>query len=183
MTPACLAAGELRMTLARATLDPTPPVQTTISPTARQVEIRFPRAAGGYPILASPAAVGEYLCAELADALDDPREHAYVLLLTAKMRLLAPPYLLAIGTDGSCQFHPKDVLRVAILSGARSIFVAHSHPSGDCTPSAEDRQMTQRLAEACALLDTRLLDHVILAGCHRAERDRKWFSFKEGGLL
>jgi DNA repair protein RadC len=179
-----LAAGELRMTLARADApDPAPSLSRVSSPTARTVEIRYPRSTGGMPILRTAADVGEYLTTTLADVLDDPREHAYVLAMTTKNRLMVPPYLLAIGTDGSCQFHPKEVLRFAVMSGARSIIVAHSHPSGNCIPSPEDLEITKRLHQACDLLDTGLLDHVILAGCHRAEADRKWFSFREAGLL
>ncbi len=174
-----LTAGELRMTLA----PELPDLKSTRDARGGCVEIRYPANPGGLPILGTHKAVGEYLCTTLADVLADPREHAYVLALTTKNRLIAPPYLLAIGTDGSCSFNTKDVFRYALLVGARAIIVAHTHPSGSVQPSPDDHAITLRMHDAGRILDIEVLDHLILAGCHRTPGDPRWFSFREAGML
>jgi DNA repair protein RadC len=68
------------------------------------------------------------------------------------------------GLLNSSLVHPREVFRVAIVDGAAGIIVAHNHPSGDPTPSAEDRAITRRLVEAGRLLDVPVYDHVIIAG-------------------
>ena len=80
------------------------------------------------------------------------------------------------GTLTSSLVHPREVFRAAILAGAASIIVAHNHPSGDPTPSGDDRAVTRQVVDAGRLLDVPVVDHVILAG------DR-YLSFAEAGLL
>jgi DNA repair protein RadC len=62
------------------------------------------------------------------------------------------------------------------MYGAAGVIIAHNHPSGDPTPSAEDRAVTQQLLAAGRLLDIPLYDHVVLAG-------ERWVSFATTGLL
>lgn len=66
------------------------------------------------------------------------------------------------GTFEGCPVGPRVVFRAAIVAGATSIIVAHNHPSGDATPSAEDREITRRLVAAGGLLGIRVLDHVVV---------------------
>jgi hypothetical protein len=72
--------------------------------------------------------------------------------------------------------HPREVFRAAIAEAAAGIIVVHNHPSGDPTPSQEDRAVTRQLVEAGRLLDLPVYDHLILAG------DR-FVSFATAGLL
>jgi hypothetical protein len=60
--------------------------------------------------------------------------------------------------------HPREVFRAAIAEAAAGIIVVHNHPSGDPTPSPEDRSVTKQLVEAGRLLDLPLYDHVIRGG-------------------
>ena len=71
--------------------------------------------------------------------------------------------LTSTGTINSCQVHPREVFQNAILVGAVSILVGHNHPSGDLTPSKEDRSVTALIKEAGELLGIKCLDHVIVA--------------------
>jgi DNA repair protein RadC len=80
------------------------------------------------------------------------------------------------GTLNGCLVHPREVLRVAAMYGAAGIIVAHNHPSGDPTPSAEDRAVTQQLLAARRLLAIPVYDHVVLAGDRRV-------SFATKGLM
>jgi DNA repair protein RadC len=72
--------------------------------------------------------------------------------------------------------HPREVFRVAVIDGAAGIILAHNHPSGDPTPSAEDRAVTKQLVAAGRLLDIPVYDHIVLGA------DR-FVSFATAGLL
>lgn len=72
----------------------------------------------------------------------------------------------------------KVLMRAALELGATSIAVAHNHPSGACTPSTSDKEITRRIAEACKIVDIRLLDHLIIGGYNG-----KYLSFAEQQLL
>jgi DNA repair protein RadC len=71
--------------------------------------------------------------------------------------------VVAEGSADSCPVDLREVFRAAIAEGATAVLVAHNHPSGDPTPSAEDLALTERLIEAAAILGLQVLDHVIVA--------------------
>ena len=68
------------------------------------------------------------------------------------------------GTIDGAEVHPREVVRAALRLNAAAVLVAHNHPSGDVEPSAADRAVTARLKQALAMVDVRLLDHVIVGG-------------------
>jgi len=70
----------------------------------------------------------------------------------------------------------KVVMRIALEKGACSLVLAHNHPSGGLTPSEEDIRLTRKLVDSAALMDIRILDHLIIAG-------NQYFSFLDEGLL
>src|SRR3989449_2772524 len=80
------------------------------------------------------------------------------------------------GTLTSSLVHPREVFIRAIADCPAGIIVAHNHPSGDPTPSQDDRAVTRQLVEAGKVLDLPVYDHVIIG-------NRRYFSFAEGGLL
>mgnify|MGYP003591646257 FL=1 len=69
-----------------------------------------------------------------------------------------------MGTVDGAEVHPREVARQALRFNAAALIVAHNHPSGELEPSAADRAVTARLKQALALVDVRLLDHVIVGG-------------------
>jgi len=71
---------------------------------------------------------------------------------------------VSVGTLDSALVHPREVFKPALLLNAAAIVLVHNHPSGDPTPSAEDRTVTQRLLEAGKILGVELTDHLIVAG-------------------
>lgn len=83
---------------------------------------------------------------------------------------------VARGTLNACVVAPADVFRGAIMAGAASVIIAHNHPSGEPTPSDEDRRLTARIKKAGELLGIRVLDHVVVA-------DEGYFSFCDAGIL
>jgi DNA repair protein RadC len=102
-------------------------------------------------------------------------EEFHLLALDSQSQVLRE-VLVTRGLLNSSLVHPREVFRAAIAEAAAGIIVVHNHPSGDPTPSAEDRAVTQQLAAAGRLLDLPLYDHVIIAG------DR-YLSFATAGLL
>jgi len=102
-------------------------------------------------------------------------EEFHLLALDSQSQILRE-VLVTRGLLNSSLVHPREVFRAAIAEAAAGIIVVHNHPSGDPTPSAEDRAVTQQLAAAGRLLDLPLYDHVIIAG------DR-FVSFATAGLL
>ena len=71
---------------------------------------------------------------------------------------------LFLGTIDGAEVHPRIVVQRALVLNASAVIVGHNHPSGNPEPSAADRAVTARLKQSLALLDVRLLDHIIVAG-------------------
>lgn len=90
-------------------------------------------------------------------------EEFHVLAMDSQGAVLRD-VLVTRGLLNSSLVHPREVYRAAIAEAAAGIIAVHNHPSGDPTPSAEDRTVTRQLAEAGKLLDLPLYDHVIVAG-------------------
>jgi DNA repair protein RadC len=106
----------------------------------------------------------------------EDREHLLCLLLDARNKLTAVS-TVSIGDLNSSLVHPREVLKAAILHNAASIILAHNHPSGDPTPSADDIAVTQRLRQACRLLGVELIDHIIVG------ENGRYASLAERGLM
>jgi DNA repair protein RadC len=110
------------------------------------------------------------------DRLRDLQVEEFHLIALDSQSQVLREVLVTRGLLNSSLVHPREVFRAAIAEAAAGIIVVHNHPSGDPTPSAEDRAVTQQLAAAGRLLDLPLYDHVIIAG------DR-FVSFATAGLL
>ena len=106
-----------------------------------------------------PEHVAEFLL-ELTRELD--REHFYALYLDVQGALIGFE-VVAVGGMAGVEVHPREVFRGAILAGAFAIIVAHNHPSGDPTPSAEDYVLTKRLKEAGDIVGIPVYDHIVVA--------------------
>jgi DNA repair protein RadC len=90
-----------------------------------------------------------------------PHEVFAVLFLDNKHRVIQYEELF-FGTIDSSSVHPRQVVKRALYHNAAAVIVAHNHPSGVAEPSRADELITLRLKEALALLDVRLLDHVVI---------------------
>lgn len=88
-------------------------------------------------------------------------EDFYVLLLNNANHVLGS-YHLASGGQTACIVDIKTVAQVAILGNAKSVILAHNHPSGNITPSSNDREITSRIKSALKMFDISVLDHIIL---------------------
>lgn len=118
---------------------------------------------------ANPGDAGAYFQAKLAGL---EREVFAAAFLDTRHRLIEYRELF-LGTIDGAEVHPREVVRQALLCNAAAVIVGHNHPSGSVEPSAADRAVTCRLKQALALVDVRLLDHIVVGGtqtCTMAER-------------
>ena len=124
------------------------------------------------PVVSGPEAAGDYLANALAA---ETREVMGGLLLDARNRVVHD----AVVFRGSATFaavSPQPLFRMAVLRGAVGIVLYHNHPSGDPSPSPEDRATTDRFVRVGRDLGIEVRDHVVVG------RGR-WFSFRREGLL
>ena len=123
-------------------------------------------------ILTSPHRVREYLAVKLG-ALD----HEVFGLVLADTRHRVIEYVeLFRGTIDGASVHPREVVKLALQKQAAAVILVHNHPSQISEPSHADEAITRRLREALALVDVRILDHLIVAGADV-------LSFAEKGLI
>ena len=102
-------------------------------------------------------------------------EQFRILFLDGEDRLLADE-AQARGTVNHTPVYPREVVRRALELSAQAIILVHNHPSGDPTPSREDLAMTKQVADACAVMDVLVRDHLIIG-------NGRWTSFRDEGLL
>lgn len=102
---------------------------------------------------------------------DNSREHFMALYLSGAHKVIGYS-IVSTGLANSTLVHPREVFQAAILSGATALFIGHNHPSGETTPSSEDKSITKRLKEVADLIGIKLLDHVIVT-------DEDYYSFNE----
>jgi len=100
----------------------------------------------------------------------------HVLVLDARHRRIRDARISA-GTVNTCPVRPAEAFTAAVRESAKAVVFVHNHPSGEPQPSAEDRNLTERLAAAGAMLGVDVLDHVIV--CPGGQ----WFSFADQRLL
>lgn len=123
------------------------------------------------PNLTSPQLVKSYLHARLSHL---PAEEFHALFLDTQNNLIHHEALFT-GTIDSCAVHPREVAKLALHHNAASLIFAHNHPSGNPEPSPADRQITERLKKALALIDVRVLDHIVIGeGTSVSLAERGW---------
>lgn len=123
-------------------------------------------------VFAHPTAVTDYLKVHFAGR---EYESFVVLYLNAQNCLIEVEELFR-GTLTQTSVYPREVVKSALRFNAAAVMFAHNHPSGSVSPSRADEHLTQTLKAALALVDVRVLDHLVIAG-------NKALSFAETGLL
>ena len=97
------------------------------------------------------------------------------LYLDTKSKLIAHRVLFK-GTLNESTVHPREVFKEAFLQNANSILIAHNHPSGDCTPSQADFEVTYKMVHVAITMGVHLVDHIIVG-------QNQYYSFKEHKYL
>lgn len=112
------------------------------------------------PAMSDVATVKNYLRLQLAQL---PHEVFAVLFLDAQLRLIAMETLFR-GTLTQTSVHPREIVKRALALGAAAVVLAHNHPSGVAEPSGADEHLTRHLMQALALVDVRVVDHLVVGG-------------------
>jgi DNA repair protein RadC len=112
------------------------------------------------PVLQNPRAVRGYLSVHYAG---QEREVFGVMFLDNRHRLIAVEEMF-LGTVDVASVHPREVVKRALKLNAAAVILAHNHPSGVAEPSQADELITARIRDALALVDIRVLDHLIVGG-------------------
>ena len=110
--------------------------------------------------LTSPEDTRRFLRLKLAER---EAEVFCVLFLTNRHRVIAFEEMFR-GTIDGATVHPREVVKQALRLNAAAVILAHNHPSGVAEPSRADEAITRRLRDALALVDVRVLDHLIVGG-------------------
>lgn len=114
------------------------------------------------PVFDTPEAVKQYLQLHLTAK---PHEVFAALFLDARHRLIAMEELFR-GTLTQTSVYPREVVARALHHGAAAVVLAHNHPSGCTEPSRADEMLTQTLKSALAMVDVRVLDHMVVGRGH-----------------
>lgn len=132
----------------------------------------------------SKACAGESLCFThpetiaryyMEDLRHEKQEQMKLLMLNSKTRLIGETNI-SKGTVNASLITPRELFIEALQKNAVAIVILHNHPSGDPSPSREDKLLTQRIREAGALIGIDLLDHIIIG-------NNCYMSFREEGIL
>ena len=129
-------------------------------------------------ICETPEQVAEYWRLNIAtNPYYNPECECLAVLLLNTRRRVKGHQLVSFGTMDTLLVHPREVFRAAVIAAAAAIVLAHSHPSGDPTPSEADIKVTRDLIRAGQLLKIEVLDHVIMgaAGRHASLRSLGFF--------
>lgn len=110
--------------------------------------------------LTSPKLTRDYLMTRLA-----ARDHEVftVIFMDNRHRVIECLEMFR-GTIDGASVHPREVVKEALQRNAAAVILSHNHPSGVAEPSQADELITSRLRDALALIDVRVLDHIIIAG-------------------
>ncbi len=123
-------------------------------------------------VITSPVATRQFLLSSLAHKT---QEVFACVFLDSQHRVIAFEELFS-GTIDGASVYPRVVVQRTLHHNAAALILAHNHPSGIAEPSQADRRITQRLSDAVALIDVRILDHMVIAS-------GRVISFAERGLL
>ena len=118
------------------------------------------------PLIDGPAAAVQF-----AHGLDLQRDRENLIVLGLNARGLIQGHdVVAVGTLTATLVHPREFLKPLILMGAHACICIHNHPSGDETPSEEDRALAERLGAACRLMGIPLVDSLVFVDSGRWAR-------------
>jgi DNA repair protein RadC len=123
------------------------------------------------PVFSSPELVKDYMRLHYAGC---EREEFTVIYLDAQLRLIECKTEF-VGTLSQTSVYPREIVKRAVLLNAASVILSHNHPSGNNEPSRADELLTQALKSTLALIDCRVLDHLIVG--------HSVLSFAEKGLI
>ena len=102
---------------------------------------------------------------------EEPEEYMYMICMNTKNKVIGV-FEISHGTVNSSLVGTREVFQKALLANAVSVIFIHNHPSGDCTPSREDIEVTKRLTEAGKILGVEVLDHIVVGDNYTSLKEK-----------
>lgn len=127
---------------------------------AKAMEILAARLFKAGPVMDNPDTVKQYLSLKMAE---HTKQEVFGVLFLDSQNAVQEYREMFFGTLNQTSVYPREVVRIALELGAASVILTHNHPSGSVEPSRADIQLTNTLKSALALVDVRVLDHLIVA--------------------
>ena len=126
----------------------------------------------------TPERVGDYWKRHIATHPHfNPECECFAVLLVNARKRVKGHQLVSTGTLDSVFIHPREVFRLALITAASGIILAHNHPSGESSPSSDDVRVTRDLIRAGQLMKIEVLDHVVIGNpYHTSLRDNGYFA-------
>ena len=149
------------------------PVKATQLKAIAELSKRIARTGRGYHLsMNCPSSIADYYMEELRHR----REEAFMAaFFDSKCKFLGDS-VIATGSISYAYVSPMELFRKALLRNAVMIVILHNHPSGDPTPSTEDKKLTEQIRAGASVLGLTLADHIVIG-------DQQYFSFRENKLL
>ncbi len=123
--------------------------------------------------LHSSRQVAEYLIHSMRDL----QHEVFAAIFLDASHAIIDTQVVARGTVSSNTVYPRELVKLALEHNAAAMVVAHNHPSGKLQPSPQDHKLTRTLYQACAFMNIRLLDHLIIG------QSEKTYSFADNGIM
>lgn len=156
------------------------PVTAQLLKAALELAQRLTReSVGERPLVTTPEQAAAVL-RERARVLQ--HEVFWALMLDTKNRLVGEPEKISEGTLNSSLVHPRELFKKAVERSCAAIILAHNHPSGDPSPSAEDIKVTKQLVGAGEVMGIKVLDHIVI-GHRKYHNSTDFLSLREAGLV
>jgi DNA repair protein RadC len=123
--------------------------------------------------LHSSRQVGEYLIHSMRDL----QHEVFAVIFLDGAHAIIDTQIVARGTISANTIYPRELVKLALKHNAAAMVVAHNHPSGNLSPSPQDKNLTRTLYLACSFMNIRLLDHLIVG------QSKKTYSFADHGIM
>jgi len=119
-----------------------------------------------------------YVLDSLGALHDESNEHFFVVLLDIRNKVIGAPIEISRGSVSASVVDPADIVREVCIHHASRVVLVHNHPSGECDPSKEDLDTTNKIVQALKYVGVRVLDHIIVG-----KSRQNYFSFAKAGLV
>lgn len=120
----------------------------------------------------------DYVTAKMGPMVCDATQERFWCITMDIRNKVTNIHEIALGTVSAAVINVSGIARYAIADSASRVVLVHNHPSGECDPSKEDIDLTNRVSQALKYLDIRILDHIIIG-----KKSSDYFSFARSGMI
>lgn len=136
-------------------------------------KIMFRKASTNKKAFTDPSVVKDYLI--ISNEVTEPNREVFRVLFLDNQHKLIADEAMFFGTIDASPVYPRVLVQKALQHNASALILSHNHPSGEPEPSRADKSITERLQQALALVDIKVLDHIVVGDCFTVSfAERGW---------